>query len=66
MNAASDREWKITVDFSKGFTGDLVVHIHPIDGVPIQSSTIGTVARQSVLLKMDSLAGKSHIELSVT
>jgi hypothetical protein len=66
MNAVSDREWKITVDFSKGFTGDLVVHIHPIDGVPIQSSTIGTVARQSVLLKMDSLAGKSHIELSVT
>jgi hypothetical protein len=66
MNAISDREWKVTVDIPKGFMGDLVVHIHPIDGAPVRSSTIGTVAKQSVVLSKASLAGKSHIELSVT
>jgi hypothetical protein len=66
MNAISDREWKVAVDISKGFTGDLVVHIHPIDGAPIRSTTMGTVAKQSVVLSRGSLASNSHIEFSVT
>jgi hypothetical protein len=66
MNAVTDREWKITVDIPKGFTGDLVIHIHPMDGAPIRSSTIGAVAKQSVVISKGSLASSPHIELSVT
>jgi hypothetical protein len=51
---------------SKGLTGDLVIHIHPIDGAPFLGSTIGIVAKQSVVLRTDSMAGNSHIELSVS
>ena len=50
MNAISDGEWKVTVDIPKGFAGDLVIHIHPADGAPLRSSTIGAVAKQSVVL----------------
>jgi hypothetical protein len=37
-----------------------------MDGAPIRSSTIGAVAKQSVVLSKGSLASSPHIELSVT
>jgi hypothetical protein len=56
----SNHQWKVTVDVSMGFSGDLVLHIHPEDGKPISRSSAGTVGARFVTLPRELLAIGSH------
>lgn len=64
--AVGDHRWKITLDKPSDFTGDLQIHIHPPDGKPLITATIGTVAPSHILLTRALLAGKSHLEIEVS
>lgn len=64
--AISDRHWRIVLDVAKGFTGDVVIHIHPKDGVPIQTASVGTIVRNSIFLSRATFASGSHFELDVS
>ena len=64
--ALSDRHWKIILDTPKGFSGDLVIHIHPQDGQPIQSASQGNIVRGSIVLPHTDFAVNSHFEIDAT
>jgi hypothetical protein len=64
--ALTDRKWKITLDVASGFTGDVRIHIHPLDGKPVQSASAGTVAENGIVLNRAMFAGQSHFEIDVT
>ena len=63
--AVEDREWKVTLDIPKGFSGDLIIHIHPNDGKPVRRSSMGTVGDNTIALNKDLLAGNSHFEIEI-
>jgi hypothetical protein len=64
-------QWEVTVDTVMGFSGDLVIHIHPDDGKPISRSSTGTVGAGTVgagfvTLPKDLLASTSHFKIEVS
>jgi hypothetical protein len=64
--AISDRHWKVILNVPEGFGGDVVIHIHPKDGKPIQTSSAGSLEQSSILLSRSSFATSPHIELDIT
>lgn len=64
--AVSDRHWKVVLDVPTGYTGDVVLHIHPSDGKPIQNASSGKIAGDSIVLSRAGFANQSHFELDVT
>lgn len=64
--AKSDRSWQVTVDFESPFTGDLLVHIHPPDGRPLQHSTAGTVSGQTVQFKAAELSNQRQLSFEIS
>ena len=64
--ALSDRHWKVVLDVSKGFTADVVIHIHPENRKPLQNASAGKIAGDSIVLPRASFATQSHFELDVT
>ena len=65
-HAVASRHWQVTVDIPRGFTGDLVIHVHPDDGQPISRSSLGTIVESAVQLNKDLLATASHFEIEVS
>ncbi|MGH9586720.1 MAG: hypothetical protein ACRD3F_07180 [Acidobacteriaceae bacterium] len=63
--ALSERHWKITLDCAKGFSGDVVIHLHPVDGKPIQSASAGTIEKNSVVLPRSLFGTQTHFQLDV-
>jgi hypothetical protein len=63
--ATAGHDWKIKLDCPQGFTGDLIIHIHPSDGHPIQTASAGTIVNNSIHLPRTTLAGQSHFEIDV-
>lgn len=63
--ALSDHHWKITIDCPNSFSGDLVVHIHP-NGTPVQSTSVGKIVRNGILLPRSTFATQSHLEIDVS
>jgi len=45
--AVSDKEWQISMTAAAGFTGDLMIHIHPPDGATIAPKVIKGEALQA-------------------
>jgi hypothetical protein len=64
--AVADHRWKVVLDVATGFTGDIVIHIHPNDGKPLQTASTGTVVRDGVLLPRSVFAGASHFEIDIS
>ena len=64
--AISDRRWKVVLDFPGGFEGDIVIHIHPRVGKPIQTTSIGTIESGRIFLSRNTFTVGSHLELDVT
>ena len=62
----SNHQWKVTVDMPTGFSGDLIIHIHPNDGKPISRSSVGAVDAGFVTLHKDLFATTSHFEIEVS
>ena len=64
--ALSGRQWKVTLDMPAGFSGDLIVHIHPDDGKPIDKSSLGSVSDNAVMLKKELLTTATHFEVQIS
>lgn len=64
--SVSNHEWKVTVDVPTGFSGDLVIHIHPDDGKPIRRASAGVVDAGFVTLHKDLFATTSHFEIEIS
>lgn len=65
-HAVTDRQWKVTIDAPAGFGGDLVIHIHPSDGKPLRSTSIGTIDGERVVLNKAAFMTASHFDLIIT
>lgn len=63
--AVSGRAWQVTLDFDQPFTGDLIIHIHPPDGQPLQRTSAGTVDGNAVRFLADELASTRHLVVQV-
>jgi hypothetical protein len=63
--AVNDSEWRITLKPASAFSGELVVHIHPPDGRPLQSATVGQVQRQTVSIEGGDLKRGETTEIVV-
>ncbi|QNI34709.1 hypothetical protein H7849_00715 [Alloacidobacterium dinghuense] len=64
--AISDRQWKVMLDVPKGFTGDIIIHIHPRDGKPVQTASVGTVVGNGIVIPRATFGTRSHFELDVS
>lgn len=64
--ALSDRRWKVTLDVSEGFSGDVRIHLHPPDGNPLQKTSLGTMERDSILLDRATFSRSTHVEIDVS
>ena len=63
--ALADRQWKLKIKVPSGFGGDIVVHFHPVDGVPLHSSSIGKVDGDSFVLSRDIFAKTTDFDLDL-
>jgi hypothetical protein len=63
--AMGGRQWKVVIDTSGVFRGDLKVHIHPEDGLPITRASQGTLTNNVIHLHKEALASGSHFEILV-
>ncbi len=57
--------WSVNIETPRGFSGDLMVHIHPPTGRSLASASTGTLKGNAVLLSRNLFAGKQKIELSI-
>jgi hypothetical protein len=64
--SVSNSQWKVMVDVPRGFSGDLVIHIHPNDGKPIGRSSVGVVEGGVVMLHKELFANASRFEIEVS
>jgi hypothetical protein len=65
-DSLADQQWKVTLDIPSGFSGDLVLHIHPDDGKQLNRSSIGALADKTVTLSKDILATAPHFEIEIS
>jgi hypothetical protein len=63
-SALSNTEWEITVH-AEGFTGDLVLHIHPPNGNSLKNTSLGKLERNKVVISREALAKSPSISLRV-
>lgn len=63
--SSDGREWRISLEFEKDFTGDLIIHVHPPDDRALRESSLGTVDKHAILVPRAALAGKQKLELVV-
>jgi hypothetical protein len=64
--SAGAARWKVEVNLLRPRSADLVVHIHPADGTPLRSASLGEVHPDNVLVGAKLLVGMTHIEIEVT
>jgi hypothetical protein len=63
--AVSNREWQVSIDLANGFDGDLHIHIHPPDGRPLNTTSLGTLAGNHVVLSRQALHNANHFETTI-
>lgn len=64
--ALSNHRWKVQIECPSGFSGDIMLHIHPEDRGPIQTASAGQVSGSSVLLPRAMFATQSNFEIDVS
>jgi hypothetical protein len=64
--ALSNGGWRVTVEVSPGFNGDIVVHIHPPGGKELRAASVGKIEGSAILLPASIFASKSKIIIDVT
>jgi hypothetical protein len=62
----SRRAWRVTIEWLSELTATLVVHIHPPDGVPLESASTGELHSDRVVLPAPLLAGKKAVDLEIS
>lgn len=60
------RGWHFELRFADGFAADVIVHIHPPDGQPLRSTSLGELHPARVVLPAALLAGRTVTSLDVT
>ncbi|MFZ0663566.1 MAG: hypothetical protein WAM66_12795 [Acidobacteriaceae bacterium] len=64
--AINDREWKVSIDAAKGFSGDVLLHIHPPDGKPLSRASMGAVNGSWVKLDKSLFGTRTHLSLEIS
>lgn len=64
--AIGHHRWKITLDVSEGFSGDIRIHIHTPDGEPLQRVSLGRIEGGSILLDRATLSHSTHVEIDTS
>jgi hypothetical protein len=64
--AQSTRSWEVNVDFESVFTGDLVIHIHPPDGRPLEKSSAGRLVRNTIEFAKPELQSTNKLRFRVS
>lgn len=63
--SVSNHQWHVTVRLPEKFEGVLKIHIHPIDGKPIKTTSIGTIDRSCVILSASDLSNQRTLEIKI-
>lgn len=63
--ALPGRKWKVSLKVPPSFSGDLHIHIHPPDGKPLASASLGKVQDAFVLLNRATLTGHAALEVDI-
>ena len=61
-----DRKWKIVLDVSEGFAGDVRIHIHAPDGEPLRSASAGSIDGRTILLPRATFSSSTHLEIDAS
>lgn len=64
--AVNAREWNVDLSVQRGFTGDVIIHIHPPDGGALAKSSTGEVTGNTVVLKKELLGTQEKLNLKIT
>ncbi len=64
--ALPGRKWKVSLTLPQVFSGDLHIHIHPADGRPLTTASIGKAQGTFVVVKQETLAGRASLEIDVS
>ncbi|GGH11407.1 twin-arginine translocation signal domain-containing protein [Silvibacterium dinghuense] len=65
-HALDDHHWTITLEVETGFSGDIVLHIHPRSGEAIRTATVGTVDQDTITLLHPLFASQTRFEIDIT
>ena len=60
-----NRKWRVQLTLPKGFACTLKVHIHPVDGQPIATTSLGRIEGSCVTLGNGDLSGQSSVEVRI-
>ena len=60
------RGWRASIQVEASFSADIFLHIHPPDGEPLQSTSLGRLEKACVILPSALLAGQKQIELEIS
>jgi hypothetical protein len=61
-----DRQWKITVEIPKGFSADLVIHVHAPDGQPLRATSLGLIRGDKIMIAKSLTAEATTFHLLVS
>jgi hypothetical protein len=59
----ASRSWEITIDFDQPFTGDLLVHVHPPDGQPLEQTSSGTLVDGAIYFTAKELSSIRNLTI---
>jgi len=63
--ALTGRRWQVSLRLPPSFSGDLHVHLHPEDGKPLTSASLGEVKGSTVILERSVLAGRADLQIDI-
>jgi hypothetical protein len=63
---AADGGWRVTVEVSRGFNGDVVVHIHPPDAKQLRATSVGEIEGSAIVLTAKAFAANLRIVLDAS
>jgi hypothetical protein len=64
--AIGDHQWRVVVDVTDGFSGDVLLHIYPADKTSISRTSAGTVEGTAVMLPKSLFSGNRHLEVDIS
>ncbi len=65
VGQGSRPRWRVEIEWAATFDADLVVHVHPPDGGPLKSASLGQLQKDRVVLAKSLLAGKTKVTVDV-
>ncbi len=60
-----NRQWRVRLTLPESFTGVLKIHIHPVDGRPIESASLGRIEGDCLALVSADLSGQRSLDIRI-